>query len=371
MRKALRIVLWILGGIFFLLFVAIIVINTRPGKNFIRERAVAFLRDKLKTEVHIGDLDYDLPKMIVLKDVLLKDQANDTLLAARQIKVDIAMLKLINSNVSIQQVYLDGVYTHIYRKQNDTAFNFDYIVKAFISQGTDTTGAVTDTSARLTMNLDKLVLHDVHFKFDDHAGGVRMAYDVGDLNLTMKKLDPEKLIFRANRFYANNLKAVIIQGESHLPEKPDTSDTPLNLQIAAEELNLNNIYYNQQSLTNQFFMELKIGKLLAHPQNIDIPGQSLDIKDITLNNSTANILMAARAAALAEEVADTLIDEDVAPQAKWRVKAGDLNLNNIGFALNNENQPRLPSGIDYAHLHIQGLSLDADNINYTTDTIAG
>jgi translocation and assembly module TamB len=362
--------LWVLGSIFFLLLIVVVGINTRPGKNFVRERAVAFLRDKLKTEVHIGDLDYDLPKMIVLRNVLLKDQAKDTLLSARQIKLDIAMLKLINSNVSIQQVYLDGVYSHIYRRQNDTAFNFDYIVKAFVSQGTDTSGVVTDTSARLTMNLDRLVLRDVHLKFDDQAGGVRMAYDVGDLTLTMRQLDPEKMIFRANRLYANNLKAQIIQGKSYLPETPDTS-APVTFQLGADELNLNNVYYNQQSLTNQFFMDIRVGKLLAHPQNIDIPNQSIAIRDFSLDNSQVNVLMRGRAAELAQEVADTLIDQDIAPPMKWRVTAGDLNLNQIGFALNDETQKRLPSGIDYAHMDVQGLVLQAEDVNYTTDTIAG
>jgi len=371
MRKALRIVLWMLAGIFFILFIAIIAINTRPGKNFVRERAVAFLRSKLKTDIRIGDLDYDLPKMIVLRDVLFLDQGKDTLLAARQMKVDIAMLKLISSNVSVQQVYLDGVHSHIYRRQHDTAFNFDYIVKAFISQGTDTSGAVTDTAATLQMHIDKLVLHDVHFKMDDEAGGVRMAYDIGDLDLTMKQIDPTKLIFRAGKLYANNLSAIIIQGQSYLPETPDTSTTPLTLQLGADELSLNNVYYNQQSLTNQFFMDMKVGRLLAHPQNIDIPHQSMVIRDFVLANSTINIRMAARAAELAKQVADTIIDEDPAPQVKWRVNTGDLKLDNVGFVLNDETQRRLPSGMDYAHLNVQNLSLDAADVHYTTDTIAG
>ena len=55
---------------------AILVLNTRPGKDFVRDQAVTFLENKLKTEVKIGELDYSLPKMIVLRDVLLRDQAN-------------------------------------------------------------------------------------------------------------------------------------------------------------------------------------------------------------------------------------------------------------------------------------------------------
>lgn len=367
MRKGLRIVLWVVAGIFFLLFAVVIFINTRPGKDFVRTRIVSFLHTKLGTEVQIGELDYDLPTMVVLKDVLLKDQAKDTLLAARQLKVDIALLKLMSSNVSIQQVYLDGAYVHVYRKQEDTAFNFQYIVNAF--SPTDTT-TPTDTST-LQMNLDKLVLHDVHIKMDDYAGGTRMAYDVGDLNLTMKELDPYKLNFRADKLYANNVRAVLIQGRSYLPAKPDTGSTPVTPNLSANELNLNNVYYDQQNLENQFFMEMNVGQLLAHPKNIDIPGQQIDIRDFLLSNASVNILMKERSAELAKEIADTLVDENAPESVKWRVTANDLNLNNIGFVMNNENDPHMARGIDYSHLDVQKLTLDADNVLYTMDTIGG
>ena len=371
MRKALRIVLWIVGGVFFLILLIVIAINTRPGKDFIRKKAVAFLRDKLKTEVQLGDLDYALPKMIVLRDLLLKDQENDTLISAHEIKVDISMLKLINSKVSIQQLYLDGVHAHIYRHRSDTVFNFDYIVKAFVTPSTDTTPTATDTTAALEMNLDKLVLHDVHFRMDDDAGGVKMAYDVGDLKLTMKELDPTNLVFRANKLYANNLNATIIEGPSSLPQPVDTSTAQLSVVIDADELDLNNVRYEQDALTNQFFMTLQVGKLLAHPNNIDINHQTIDIKDFLLANTQADIRMGGRSSELAQEVADTVIQENPTPAAKWRVTARDLNLSNIGFILNDEHVKRAPSGIDYSHLDIKNLTLDADHVNYTTDTISG
>jgi translocation and assembly module TamB len=369
MRKALRITLWVLGGIFFLIFLAVLVLQTRPGKNFVRDRAVSFLRTKLKTEVYIGDLDYNLPKWVVLKNVLLKDQAKDTLLSAREMRLDIAMLRLLDNTVSIQKIYLDGVRSHVYRKAPDSTYNFDYIVKAFLTQGTDTAGVVTDTSARLVMNVDEIVLHDVHFRSDDYSGGSWLAFDVGDLNLTMKETDPERLIFKAGKLYANNVRAVVINDKSILPEKVTPPTGPLTLQLGADVLDLHNVVYNQKDLVNKFFMEINLGDLVAHPGVMDIPNQSIAVNDLSLNNTSINVVMGARAAELAQQVADTIIEEEAPPAMKWRVTGKSLNLNNVGFVLNNDNEPRLPSGIDYAHLNVSGLVLDADNINYTTDTI--
>lgn len=367
MRKALRITLWVLGGIVVLLFVVLAFINTRSGKNFVRERAVAFLSNKLKTEVRIGELDYSLPKMIVLRDVLLLDQTRDTLLAAREMRLNIAMLKLLNSNVSIQEVYLNGAYAHIYRNAPDSTFNFDYIVKAFLTQGEDT-AVVQDTSARLTMNLDRLVLHEVRFRMDDYTGGSQVYFNVGELNLTMEALDPERMIFHADRLYGNNITASIINDKSLLPPSDDTVAMP---DITANEIHLRNISYNQQDLVNQFFMDIRLTNLLAHPGEMSLPGQTIALKDLRLDTSYVKVLMKGRSAELAEQIGDTIIDADPAPQVKWYVNARQLNLNGLDFILDNENEQRLPSGVDFAHLNVTNAVLDADGIVYTTDSISG
>src|ERR1700748_141266 len=94
MRKALKFVAWTIGSLLLLLILAIVFLNTPWGQNFVRGRAEAFLRSKLKTELHIGHLGYGLPKYIVLEDVLFKDQSNDRLLDVQELKIEIAMLHI-------------------------------------------------------------------------------------------------------------------------------------------------------------------------------------------------------------------------------------------------------------------------------------
>lgn len=373
MRKALRISLWIIGSIILLLLLVVVFLNTGPGKNFVRKQAVAFLKNKLKTEVQIGGLDYQLPKMIVLRDVLFLDQKRDTLLAGKELKVDIAMLKLLDNTVDVQEIHLSGITAHIYRNAPDTAFNFTYIVNAFVTQSAtpDTSTKVLDTSAKLTMHLDRLVVDHVRFRMDDYTGGMRMDYGIDTLNLTMKELDPESMTFRINKLYADGLRAAIVSDTSYLPPDVDTSTAPLAINLSAEELNLKNVFFSQDDKLSKFFMDFKIGSLLTHPGDIDLTNQRIAIKDFTLDNAQVNVLMGAVAAQVAEQVADTALETNPAPSAKWVVKVGDVNLNNIGFVMNNQAAPKAKSGIDYAHLNISGLVLDADDINYTTDTIEG
>src|SRR6185312_2376545 len=152
MRKVLKVFLYILGGIFVLLIGVIIWLNTPYGKNFVRARVVAFLRGKLKTEVYINELGYGLPKYVVLKGVLFKDQAKDTLLAVQELKIDLDMLKLIHKQVDVQQLLLNGVHAHVYRNAPDTDFNFSYIITAFTGKK-DTTKKKDTSSSSMSIDL--------------------------------------------------------------------------------------------------------------------------------------------------------------------------------------------------------------------------
>ena len=371
MRKALKITLWILGSLLFIILIVVILLMTPPGKEFVRKQAENFLRKKLKTTVNIGRIDYSLPKFIELNEILFLDQAQDTLLAGHKIKVDIAMLKLLNSNVDVQEIHLEGINAHIYRNIPDTNFNFQYIIDAFVTAPTgETTAKDTSGGSTLTMSVDKLKLDNIRFRFDDYTGGSRFAANVNELMLTMNKIDPEKLIFNIEKLHVNGLDGAFVMDTSYLPPTPDEPPGPITFQLAAKELDLKNVHYNQQSVLDKFFMDINVSRLYGHPHKIDLPNQTIEIKDLLLDPSQVKISMENKVANAAVEVIDTLVESDPLPYMKWRVLGDKLNIKNLDFKFDNLSLPKQRSGMDYAHLDAKGLTLDAEKIYYTTDTIA-
>src|SRR5690606_26985669 len=93
-----------------------------------------YVEGKIGTPVKIGYINIDFPKKLVLEDIYLADQSRDTLVAGKSIAVDINMLKLLKNTVEIQSLEAEGITAKIRRTMPDSAFNFDYIVKAFSSQ---------------------------------------------------------------------------------------------------------------------------------------------------------------------------------------------------------------------------------------------
>ncbi len=366
MRKVLKVFLYILGGIFVLLIGVIIWLNTPYGKNFVRARVVAFLRGKLKTEVYINELGYGLPKYVVLKGVLFKDQAKDTLLAVQELKIDLDMLKLIHKQVDVQQLLLNGVHAHVYRNAPDTDFNFSYIITAFTGKK-DTTKKKDTSSSSMSIDLNRVVFKDIHIRFNDYTGGMQLGLDLQSLDLKMKKLDLDKMLFHIKELSIAGLQTTYKQDTSLLPPKIDTTKTQSKLQLIADNISLQHIGVQYNDNLNKFLFALNMAGLNVQLNNFDLNSHIVDIKKIALDTTTIKIVMGKNTKAPAP--VDTIVKVDTTQG--WRVLASDLKLAGVNFIMDNENSPRQPSGIDYSHLNVQNLALNAEGVLYSSDTISG
>ena len=211
MRRFLLITGWITGSIVLLLLLVIIGLHTPPGKKFVRNQVLNFLRDKIETEVQVGRLDYLLPKMVELGDVFFRDQAGDTLLSVRKLRVEMNLLALVGGKLSVPRIQLAGVTAHVYRHAPDTAFNFTYIIDAFTGNEKETSGPAaeaTDTGgSSLRFDVRHLGLEDIHIRFDDYSGGMRLALDLEQLQLTLREMDPAHLAFGIRKLAVEGLAA--------------------------------------------------------------------------------------------------------------------------------------------------------------------
>lgn len=372
MRKALKIFLYTLGGILVLLIGVVVWLNTGSGKNFVRKRIVSFLNGKLKTEVLVGELGYGLPKYIVLKDVLFRDQAKDTLLAVRHLRVNLNMLKLISNKVDVQQLTLEGVNAHIYRNAPDTNFNFTYIIDAFAGNKTTTTAIDTpkakDTSGGgFSINVNKVELNDIRARFDDYTGGSRFAVKLDHLLLHMKQIDLDSMEFRLKELTVKGLQTAFTQDTSYLPEEPDTSTAVTPLKLIAENIDLQNVSFVYNDNVAKMLMDVKLGRLQTEAKLFDLAKERIDVEELILEKSTVKMVMGKHSPV--PEMVDTLID--TLPQANWRVIAKKIELDEVNFMMDDENKPRQRVGMDYAHLDLRNLDFESEDISYTADSIMG
>ncbi|MBA3829650.1 MAG: translocation/assembly module TamB domain-containing protein [Taibaiella sp.] len=366
MRKVLKILLFIIGGVLLLVAGVVVWLNTNSGKGFVRDQALSYLRKKLKTEVYIGELGYGLPKYIVLKNVLFKDQAKDTLLNVRLLEVDIDMLKLLHKQVDIKQIKLEGVNAHIYRNAPDTAFNFSYIINAFTGPTKSPQPKKAKDTSTLVIDLNRLVLNDIHAKFDDHTGGTRMALDLHHLDLSMKKMDMRHMQFHIKSLAVAGLNTVVLQDTSYLPVNTKNTKASI-LQLVADDIDLQQVIFHYNSSISKFLMDVSLGKLKTKARIFDLAHEKIDLEQLALSQSTVKIVIG-KHSPVPEKVKYIL---DTLPQASWRVLGADVQFTGVNFALDNENKPHQPIGMDYSHLDLRNLNLNTQDLYYTADTISG
>ena len=369
MRRVLKICLYIVVCILLVLVAAIIALNTPWGQNFVRGKAEAFLQKKLKTEVRIGHLGYGLPKFIVLNDVLVRDQAKDTLLAVSTLKIDVAMMELLNKKLDVQLLVLNGVHAHVYRNIPDTNFNFTYIIDAFAGKPKNNKDAATpkDTSgSSFTIKVGKIKIDDIHARYDDHTGGTVFAVDLEHLALEMKKLDMDKMLFHVKTLEVAGLRTKFRQDTSYLPVTPK-SGKKAKLQLVAEHVHLERINFDYNDDLNNLLFAINLGGLNLELKQFDLEHNSIDLNKLAIANTGAVLTIGKNSKTPA--AVDTIIKKDTTEG--WYVRAANVDLSGLAFRMDNENNPRVKKGIDYAHLNLKELSMNLNDLIYTSDSISG
>jgi translocation and assembly module TamB len=369
MRKFFKITLYIVGSILVLLLLVVILLQTPWGKNIVRKQIVTFLESKLNTKVIVEKLDYSLPKMIALEGVVFIDKNNDTLLRAQRLHVDVDMLALIKSKISVNQLELEGVYAHVYRTLPDTTFNYQYIIDVFASVDTSSKDIEEkDTSATaMVYDIGRVSLKDIHLRYNDETGGTYFDLDLENLLLRPKKIDPDNMRFEVKELSINGLTSNFATDTSYLAPPPkDTSSTPF--QLVVDKLQLAQISFAFIGRVDSTYFGINAGLLKGKLDNFDLLKELVSVNNLHLENTAARFT---QGRAAKKSIKADAPSSDSSASSNWYVTVNDLLLKQVDFAYDDNNVPRLRSGMDYSHLDIRNFSLNGQSILYSTDTISG
>ncbi len=220
-----------------------------PVQNLIKNKATTWLSNKLDTKVSVGKIYIGFPKKIVIEDIYLEDKTKDTLLAGGSVKVDIAMLKLLKSEVEVSYVELSDITAKIKRILPDTVYNFQFIIDAFASA--DTTAAPPSDSSSMKITVKNINLDKIRLVYNDDVTGNDITLslehfdtgiDVFDLNTMHFNIDEINL----NGFNANvNQKKPLVKNVAEPGEDSVASDeTKMRVFVKKIRLNNNNLVFN-------------------------------------------------------------------------------------------------------------------------------
>jgi hypothetical protein len=370
-----RIVLKTVLYLLIFLILVVILIQTPPVQNILRKKAVAWLETKLQTKVAVGSIYAGLPDRIILKNVYIEDKHRDTLLSGGSLKANINLFRLIfRGAMDFKKVELENITLKASRQLPDTTFNYQFFVNAFSSKDTAAIVNPKDTTA-FYIGIPSVILNNVRIVYNDVLTGSDMVLWVNHMDTRIDKFDPVNFIIDVPHTNIDGLFAKILQVKPLVTADPLSKDIaqaqqPVAMQLDFKEVNLKNIKFDYSNDVSGLYTTLDLGSMKVTPNKLDLTNRIIDLDNFSLSNTIAAIRLGKTEGA---KIVKKETKQEIKSQttADWHIKIKSLDFINNDIRYDDDNIPKSKTGMDYAHLKADSLSLRVDNLLMTRDSIAG
>ncbi|HSC39415.1 MAG TPA: AsmA family protein, partial [Chitinophagaceae bacterium] len=374
-KRILRIILWVLGILFILIIIIILLVQTPYVQNIARTKAEQYLSRKLRTRVEIKELSISFPSHVSLGGIYIEDRQKDTLLAGKKLELGLNMWKLLHNEVAIGKVELSGITCKIKRELPDTSFNFQFIIDAFAPAGPPKPKAPSDT-AQMLVTLQSLQLDSIRVIYKDVVTGNDLEAWIGHTAVSMKEFNTVAQRFAVASLQVKDTRARFYRTRPLLPAAPDAVSPPpaRTPYFALQTFLLDQVLLDYRDSVGSFYTNMALGKLAGELKSMDLDRHLIEVKSITLDQTSASVLLGKKASVPVIKKASPATPGSGLPTPDstqgWRIIAASVQLNDDAIRYDDDNQRRMASGMDYAHIKTTGLTLHAANLLYSSDTIS-
>lgn len=357
LNRILKVVAWIAAFIVVLLVAIALVIRLPSVQHRITQEAIGFLEATIGTKVSLGRILIGFPKSIVLRDLFMEDQQGDTLVFVGRLSIDTDLWGLVNNRIELNNVELTNTVANVWRADDDSTFNFSYILDAFAS---DSIPADTSEQSSWNIILETAKLENIRLHFNDGLTGNAAAIDLGELHLDMREFDIPSNTFAVGDISLLNTSITFTQAKPPASDSGDSQPSPA-ISVRDVEMENVNIRYEQQASGQQ--MKLALGEFRLLADKIDLDAREIALRSIVLRQSTIELHTLSPAAD-----DDVNLDPDAdgtAPDtASWHITLAKLEMRENTIGRFDHTTPETPGVVNFNRLLLTTLSADASNLRY-------
>lgn len=176
--------------LFFVLSAGLVIALRYPTvQTYLAQKMTGILSRSLNTKVSIERVELSFFNKADLVNFYLEDQNKDTLISAKELRIDFKVFDLFEKKISVSRVLLDGAVVHIH-KDMEGKTNIAELFKSFSSNKTKT----DTTKSKFTWNLDlkNLELNNTDFRYFDERAGTDVKVGVPMLSVAVNDVSFEK-----------------------------------------------------------------------------------------------------------------------------------------------------------------------------------
>ncbi|MBN1767823.1 MAG: translocation/assembly module TamB domain-containing protein [Prolixibacteraceae bacterium] len=355
-RRTVKVIFWIIISVILLSVILAVLINFPSIQTKIIQKATTFISNKTHTKVELEKVNISFPKSIVIEELYLEDTQNDTLVYAGLAKINIALYDLFSSKITINSFSLKNATVNLYNSKTDKVFNYNFLTTAFSDSTAEKKPDVV-SSAAWAINLDKIMLQDIRFFYNDNYAAMNVSVEIDKLELNVEQIDFKKSVYKVDKLLLDGLSAVIQQTPTSNSSTSDTSIVMPNIFIQGLELS-NAIVQYADSVQMMSVLAI-IDQCKLKEGNVDLETELLSLASIDLSKSDIRY----------HDFKPKLDDEPSISTTtnNWKVSVDKMQMDDNSFTYRVGNNPEKKNEFNPEYLAFNSLWLTGSDFYYDRD----
>jgi hypothetical protein len=357
LKKTLKATLWVVG-VFVLIFLIVAGIIQIPAvQNKIIHRVTTFISDKTHTRVEIQHVSISFPKSVVIEGLYLDDLKKDTLIYAGKVKVNIALYRLLSSEINVNSIAIENLNLNLYSTKTDSLFNYNFLIAAF-ADTTRQVAAKPKTPSKWTFAVEKVSLKNIRLRYDDEYGGMNVSASFEKLKLTMDELNLEKSRYGIDDLLVERLRANVQISES--ARKPTKKSAGVLPSFTANTIRVYNSTVTYGDATSKQVLLAAIKQFELNNGSVDLQKELVTVGKVNLSKSDIRFSSGAETSA-----SSSTTSVPVTTTNNWKVSVQHIDLDDNALAYQAGNKPEIKQAFDASHLRFKHVTLAADYLYYS------
>ena len=347
----------VLGILVLLLLIVWLLLQTQWGKTMVKDQAVKYLQNKLKTKVSIEGITVEWFSHIRLNGVYIEDLQKRKLLSVAELDVKYDISDIFSSKLDMPEVNVQGLEVQLFRSRTDSSFNFSFIPAAFSTAG-ETESQDTTSGSGFVLGLGKVRLNKLKFLMDDQYGGQSYKISLDSFGTDIDKFDLNSLQFHVKNVYTDSLNCAIRLFSPYIIQTEEASSS-VDFIFGADSVRLSNSLFSFDNPETEMRIQSNAGLLGGSNINFNQSRLNVNANYLTLRDHTTKVQIKS---ATAETVAETIIADTSLPFTYF-AKQLDIIKSTVEF--NDIAAPVLTGRqMDYSHLSFTGVNIQTDSTGY-------
>ncbi len=362
-RFFIRPAIWIIGIVFSLVLLALILVNFTSIQNKIVDRVERELQGRTGAQVRIERFAMYMPHAVSLKGVYAEDAKSDTLIYIGRLHVSTNLFDLLHRTITLNRVGIANARLNLRRQENSENYNYQFIIDSLSGEAKK-----PETKAPWNFTINRVRLNDVHFVYDDRLKKQYGNFIIGDLGVSMNRLDLTRLDLDAAEINLDNSDIFYSRygpSESTDDDFMENKDKSPKFNIEVDEISLSKNMVEYHDSVSNMMLSLSMGNLSLSEGKLNLDEQLIDASEFLLNES--NVIYEKYPSA---EKNSQMEDATRNESSEWRFRLKDLQLDHNSIRYDDNRFGRAARGMDMNHFEVKIVRSGIQNIRFDSLLVA-